>query len=183
MAKKEKLARMCKEHMVDELVASIKERPNFVITRYMGCSVSDLEQLRKTLKKSSCSYVVVKNSILKIVFDKLSMQGESAHIESGMGISLSGDDIVATCRILANFAKDHDKFKIKGAIIDGKSVPQEKVRQIASLPTKQVILTQIVVTMKSPITGFVHVLSGVLRNFVCVVDAIKTSKQSAPTGA
>jgi large subunit ribosomal protein L10 len=183
MAKKEKLARMCKEHMVDEIVASIKERPNFIITKYMGSSVSDLEQLRKSLKKSSSSYVVVKNSILKIVFDKLDLKDESAKIESGMGLSLSGEDIVATCKVLANFAKDHDKFKIKGAIIDGKSVEQEKVKELASLPSKQVLLTQVVVTMKSPITGFVNVLGGVVRKFVYVVAAIKTSKQNAPSGA
>lgn len=183
MAKKEKLARMCKEHMIDEIVASIKERPNFVITRYMGSSVADLEQLRKSLRKSSSEYMVVKNSILKIVFDKLDLKDESSKIESGMGISLSGDDIIATCKTLTNFAKDHDKFKIKGAIIDGKSVSTDQVKALASLPSREVLLTQVVVTMKSPITGFVNVLAGVMRKFVCVVDAIKTSKQNAPAGA
>lgn len=183
MAKKEKLARMCKEHMVDEIVASIKERPNFIITKFMGSSVADLEQLRRNLKKSSSSYMVVKNSVLKVVFDKLDLKDEQSKIESGMGISLSGEDIVSTCKVLSTFAKEHDKFKIKGAIIDGKSVPQEKVKELANLPSKQVLLTQIVVTMKSPITGFVNVLAGTLRKFVFVVDAIKTSKQNAPAPA
>ena len=183
MAKKEKLARMCKEHMVEELVSSNKERPNFIISRYMGSSVSDLEQLRKSLKKSSSSYVVVKNSLLKIVFDKLELKDETSQIASGMGLSLAGEDIVATCKALATFAKDHDKFKITGAVIDGKSVSQDKVKQLASLPSRQVLLTQVVVTMKSPISGFVNVLGGVLRQFVTVVDAIKTAKEKAPQGA
>lgn len=177
MAKKEKLARLCKEHMIDEIVTSIRGRPNFVITNFMGSSVADLEQLRKNLKKSSSSYFVVKNSVLKIVFDKLDLKDEAAKIDSGMGISLSGDDIISTCKVLATFAKDHNKFKIKGAIIDGKSVPQEKVKELAALPSKNVLLTRVVTTMKSPITGFVMVLGGVLRKLVTVVDAIKNSKE------
>jgi len=182
MAKKEKLARLCKEKMIDEIVSDIRERPNFIITSYMGSSVSDLEHLRRNLKKLSSSYFVVKNSVLKIVFDKLDLKDEIAKIDSGMGISLSGDDIVSTCKVLATFAKDHDKFKIKGGIIDGKSMPQEKVKQLAALPSRNVLLTQMVVTMKSPITGLVMTLSGILRKFVVVVDAIR-AKQGAANAA
>lgn len=177
MAKKEKLARLCKEHAINEIVEDMKKHPNFVITSFMGSSVADLEKLRRDLKKLSSSYFVVKNSSLKIVFDKLGLKEEIAKIDSGMGISLSGDDIISTCKVLATFAKDHEKFKIKGAIIDGKSITQEKVKSLAALPTKQVLLTQVVVTMKSPITGFVTTLSGVLRKFVIVVDAVKKSKE------
>ncbi|MBP7055480.1 MAG: 50S ribosomal protein L10 [Candidatus Omnitrophica bacterium] len=183
MAKKEKLARMCKEKMIDEIVSGMKEKPNFIITSYMGSSVADLEQLRRNLKKSSSSYFVVKNSVLKIVFDKLDLKDEIAKIDSGMGISLSGEDVVSTCKVLATFAKDHDKFKIKGAIIDGKSMSQERVKQLASLPSKQILLTQMVVTMKSPITGLVMTLSGVLRKFVVVLDAIKTKQGVAAPAA
>lgn len=174
---------MCKERMVDEIVASLRERPNFVITKYMGSSVAELEQLRKSLKRSSSSYLVVKNSVLRVVFDKLEMKEEQTKIADGMGLSLSGDDIIATCKALATFAKDHSKFKIEGAVIDGKSVTHEKVRELASLPSKHALLTLMVVSMKSPISGFVNVLGGILRKFVCVVDAIKTSKQNAPSGA
>jgi len=180
MAKKEKLARMCKEKMVDEIVTKMTKRPNFVMTTYMGSSVSDLEALRRDLKKSSSNYFVVKNSILKVAFDKLKLQEESAKIESGMGISLSGDDIISTCKTLVSFSKTHEKFKIKGAIIDGKSVSIDKVKALAALPAKNVLLAQVVGGIKAPISGFVNILGGVLRKFVNVVDAIKSAKQSAP---
>lgn len=184
MAKQEKYARMCKEKMVDEIVDSINKHPNFIITTYMGSSVSDLEGLRKSLKKTSGSYMVVKNSILKVVFEKLKLEGESSKIESGMGLSLSGDDIVATCKTISSFASTHDKFKIKGAIIDGKSVPVEKVKVLATLPPREVLLSQVVGGIKAPITGFVYTLSGILKKFVYAVDAIKSAKQSsAPVAA
>lgn len=176
MAKKEKLARMTKEKMVDEIVSKITEHPNFVITTYTGSTVSDLEALRRDLKGCRSGYFVVKNSILKVAFDRIKLERESKKIESGMGISLSGADIISTCKTLVAFSKTHDKFKIKGAIIDGKSVDVDKVKVLAELPTKNVLLARVVGGIKAPISGFVNALSGVLRKFVNVVDAIKETK-------
>ena len=178
MVKREGFGRLCKERMVEEIASRFKERPNFIITSYMGSSVSDIELLRRNLKKTSSSYVVVKNSILKVIFDKIKLKDEISKIDSGMGISLSGEDIISTCKILVTFAKDHEKFKIKGAIIDGKPVSTEKVKVLASLPPKEVLMAQVVGGIKSPITGFVNTLGGILRKFVYCIDAIKMSKQS-----
>ena len=179
MAKQEKYARLCKDKMVDEIVDQVNEHQNFIITTYMGTSTADIESLRKNLKKSSGRYLVVKNSILKAVFDKLKLESQNSTIESGMGLSLSGEDIVATCKTVTAFATTHDKFKIKGAIIEGKSVPVEKIKALATLPPKNVLLAQVVGGIKSPITGFVYTLSGVLKKFVYVVEAVKVSKQSS----
>lgn len=171
-----KFGKLCKEKMLEELLERFKANPDFIITSYMGSSTSDLELLRRELKKVSSKYVVVKNSILKIVFDKIKIKDEQSKIASGMGISFSGGDIVSTCSALVTFAKSHDKFKIKGAIVDGKTMTTERVNQLASLPSRKVLLAQVVGGIKSPITGFVNTLSGILRKFVYVVDAIKTSK-------
>ena len=169
--------------MVEEIVGHINKHPDFIITTYMGVSVSDLESLRKSLKKSSANYMVVKNSILKVVFEKLKMENESSKIESGMGLSLSGDDIIATCKAVSVFAGTHDKFKIKGAIIDGKPVPVEKVKTLAMLPSKKALLSQVVGGIKAPITGFVYTLSGILKKFVYAVDAIKSAKEKSGAAA
>jgi large subunit ribosomal protein L10 len=179
MAKKEGYARLCKDRMVKELATQIKERPNFVITSFMGSKVSDLELLRKNLKKSQSKYVVVKNAILNVVFKDLDVKEGAAAIDGGMGLLLSGEDIISTCRILMAFAKDHDKLKVKAAYIDGKQISSERVKQLAGLPSKDVLLAQVVGGIKSPITGFVNTLSAILRKFVYVVDAIKASKEKA----
>ena len=175
--KKDKFGKLCKERMVDELVLRFKERPNFIVTSYMGTTVSGMESLRRNLKKASSEYVVVKNSILRIVFDKLKFKEESSNIDSGMGISFSGDDIISTCKALVIFAKDHDKFKIKGAVIDGKTVSSDRIKSIASLPAKNILIAYVLGGIKSPITGFVNTLGGVLRKFVYCIDAIKTCKE------
>jgi len=179
MITKDRYGKLCKEKMVTELVDRFKTSPNFVVTTYTGSKVSELEQLRRSLKKVSSDYVVVKNSSLKVVFEKLDLKDQIPNIASGMGVSLSGEDIVSTCNVLVSFAKDHEKFKIKSAVIDGKSVPAEKVKALASLPPKKVLLAQVVGGIKAPITGFVNTLGGILRKFVYVVDAVKVNKEKA----
>ena len=174
---KDKFGRLCKERMIEEILERFKRQPNFVITSFMGSTVSDMELLRRNLKKSSANYVVVKNSMLKIIFDRIKVKDAASEIEGGMGISLSGEDIISTCKALVVFAKNHGKFKIKSAYFDGRAAPVERVNQLAAFSSGKALMTHVVIGIKAPITGFVNTLGGVLRKFVCVVGAIKTSKE------
>lgn len=166
--------------MIGEILSDIKERPNFFITNFMGSSVSDLESVRKSLKITKGTYFVVKNSMMNVVLDQLKLEEAKSLVDGGVGISLSGEDVIATSKVLVNFSKTHEKFKIKGAVIDGKLVAVEKIKEMASLPAKDVLLAQVVRGMKAPITGFVSVMGGIIRKFVYVIDAVKISKEKAP---
>lgn len=177
MAIKEKLAKHTKEHMVGEVKTRIKSRPNFVLTNYMGSSVSDLENLRRGLTKASGSYFVVKNSVLKVVLDELKLEELSKLLDSGMGVASCGDEMALTCKELVNFARNHEKFRIKAGYIDGKLITADRIRTIASLPSKDILLAWVVGGIKSPITGFVLALGGVIRKFVYCVDAIRSHKE------
>ncbi|MFA6320749.1 MAG: 50S ribosomal protein L10 [Candidatus Omnitrophota bacterium] len=179
----EKFGKLCKEKMMAELVLRFTKHPNFVITSFMGTSTGDLEQLRRNLKKTQANYFVVKNSIIKIIFNQMKLEEEASKVEGGMGISLCGDDVAAACSLLVNFSKTNDKFKIKGAVIDGKRLSADKVKELASLPPRNVLIAKVVGGIKSPITGFVNTLGGILRKFVYVVDAVKTSKEKTQSAA
>lgn len=176
---KQGYGKLCKDRMIGEIVNDLKERPNFFITNYMGSSVSDLESVRKNLRPSKGSFFVVKNSMMNVVLDQLKLEEVKKLIDGGVGISLSGEDVIAASKVLVNFAKTHEKFKIKGAVIDGKLIAVDKINRMASLPTREVLLAQVVRTMKAPITGFVGVLGGLLRKFVYVVDAVRSGKEKA----
>jgi len=172
--------KLCKDRMIGEILSDLKERPNFFITNFMGSSVSDLESVRKSLRPAQGTFFVVKNSMMNVVLDQLKLEDAKKLIDGGVGISLSGGDVIATSKILVNFSKTHEKFKIKGAVIDGKLVAVDKVKEMASLPTKDLLLAQVTRGIKAPITGFISILGGVLRKFVYVVDAVKVSKEKAP---
>ncbi|MFA5143822.1 MAG: 50S ribosomal protein L10 [Candidatus Omnitrophota bacterium] len=173
----DKFGKLCKEKMMAELLLRFTKHPNFVITSFMGTSTGDLENLRRKLKKSQANYFVVKNSILKLIFNKMKLEEEAAQVEGGMGISLCGEDPAGVCNLLVGFAKTNDKFKIKGAVIDGKRLSANRVKELASLPPRNVLIAKVVGGIKSPITGFVGTLGGIIRKFVYVVDAIKVNKE------
>lgn len=174
---KQGYGKLTKERMIKELLSDIKERPNFFITNYMGSSVADLENVRKSLRPCSSTYFVVKNSILNVVLDQLKLEEAKKLVDGGVGVSLSGDDYLATTKALVNFSKTHEKFKIKAAYIDGQLIGADRIKEIAALPSKEVLLAQVVGGIKAPITGFVFVLSGIIRKFVYVVDAVKNKKK------
>lgn len=176
MAKQEKFGKICKEHMTKETLSLFERYPNFFITNYMGTSVSELELLRKNLDKISSKYMVVKNSIIKVVLEKLKKSDLVPMIDNGVGIAFSGEDILTTCKALVTFTKDHDKFKIKSGFLEGRSVPADRVKEIAALPSREGLIARVVGGIKSPLSGFVNVLEGTLRKFVYVVEAIKNKK-------
>ena len=182
MLKQDKFAKMCKEKMVEELAALFTKHPNFILTSYMGTSVADLESIRKNLRPIKSRYIVVKNSILNVVLDKQKLENMKGLVDSGMGVSFSGSDIIATAKVLVNFSKGNNKFVIKGAIVDGKVMTIDEVKALASLPSREVLLAQVVGGIKSPITGFVNALGGIIRKFVYAVDAIKNKKQGTAEG-
>lgn len=179
MAEKQGYGKLCKDRMISEILADFKEKPNFFITNYMGSSVSDLESVRKNLRASQSSFFVVKNSILNVVLDQLKLEDAKKLVNGGVGISLSGGDIISTCKVLVNFSKTHEKFQIKGAYVDGKMIGIDKIKEMASLPSREVLLARVVGGMKAPINGFVNVLGGVIRKFVYCLDAVKNAKEKA----
>ncbi len=174
---KQGYGKLTKERMINELLSDIRERPNFFITNYMGSSVADLENVRKDLRASSSTYFVVKNSILNVVLDQLKIEGAKSLVDGGIGVSLSGGDYLAVSKALVNFAKTHEKFKIKGAYIGGELISVDRIKEMASLPPKEVLLARVVGGIKAPITGFVMVLNAVIRKFVYAVDAIRKSRE------
>jgi len=177
MVTMEKFGKLCKEKMMEEILLRFTNHPNFVITSFMGTNTGALEQLRRSLKKSQANYFVVKNSILKLIFSKMKLDEEASKVEGGMGISLCGEDVITTCSLLVNFSKMNDKFKIKSAVINGKRLSADRIKELAGLPPKNVLRARAVGGIKSPITGFVNTLGGILRKFVYVVDAIKAGKE------
>ena len=177
MIKKEKLARRCKEQMVDEIVSRLEKNPNFFITYYMGLSTSDIEGLRRSLRKSQSSYFVVKNSVFKVVLDRIKRPEAASFIASGIGLSVCGEDSIVASKALMAFANSNSKFKVKAAFIDGKLLDEGTIKRMSCLPSKEALLAQVIGGIKSPITGFVMVLSGALRKFVYTVDAIKVKKE------
>ena len=170
-----------KKLMVEEMKEKLSSSPNLFITNYKGLSSLEIEKLRRELVKASSKYFVVKNSLVKRAFDQLDLKDLSQFIKGEVGISPSCDAI-GTSKALVGFSKAYSSFKINCAFIDGKIEGTDRIKELAALPPREVLLSLVFSYMKSPITGFVGVLKSLLRNLVYAINEIKDKKGGEKNG-
>ena len=172
----EKFGLRTKKYMLKELKGKLEKSPNFVVSSFTGIASIEIEKLRKNLLKSESRYFVVKNSIAKKALEEFGIQGLDDFFKGEVGIGFLGD-IIPASKTLADFQKEYNKFKVAGAFIDGKAEVAGRIKELASIPSREALLSMLLTYMKSPITGFVGVLNGLLRNLVHVIDEIKSKKE------
>ncbi|MDO4730822.1 MAG: 50S ribosomal protein L10 [Clostridia bacterium] len=165
-----------------KLVADLKEKISnacaAVIVQYEGINVEDDTKLRRELRENNVAYTVVKNTMLSRAAKDAGIEGVDGVLHGTTAIALSNDDYVAAAKILCNFAKDHDFFKVKLGIIDNEVVDASKVIELSKLPPKEVLIAQVLGGLNAPISGFATVLNGTLKGLVVALNAI-AEKQSA----
>lgn len=148
---------------------------------FRGLTVKKTVDLRKKLHKANVDYVVAKKSLYKIAIKNNNLPEVSDEILEGpVGVAFGYDDVVAPVKILHDFAKDAEtKFEILGGIVEGRVMTKAEAKALAMLPSREELLAKLVGSMKSPISGFHGVLSGVLRKFVYALNAVKDKKGTA----
>jgi len=172
----EKFGVATKKMMLEELSGKLKASPNFVFTNYTNLSSQEIEKLRKELRKSSSGYFVVKNAMAKRAFGDLKLKDLDQFLNGEVAIGLVGDVIQAS-KTFANFSKEHPALKINGAFIDGSVEAPDRIKHLAMLPPREVLIALVLNRMKGPITGFVGLLGGILRNFVYAINEIRKKRE------
>ena len=132
-----------KEELVKALAERMKSAKVIILSDYRGINVADVTKLRADLRNTNSEYKVIKNNIIKRALD---MNGESAldDLLTGPTAVLMGDeDYLEPSKVLYNFAKDNDFYKIKGGIIDGKVMTAEEIITLAKLPSKQELIAKL----------------------------------------
>jgi large subunit ribosomal protein L10 len=176
----EKFGRACREYMVKELAERLKGYPNFFITRFSNIGVTEMERLRKSLKKDSSLYMVAKNAMLGEAIKKSGLQADmgdfGASAGGACGVLFTKADPVAISRLLVDFSKSHEALKIQAGFVNGEVISSDTVRFMSTLPGRDVLLSAASRGIKAPITRFVGVLRSLLSDFAGVVDAIGRKK-------
>lgn len=172
-----KYSRLSKELMMKELETKFKKHPNFIISKYTKLSASDINLLRRNVKKIKSEYFVIKNTLASKVIENLDRKDLASTVEGNCGITFIGGDAVEAAKIILNFAKDHEQFNVRAGVIEGSTIDAEGLKRLASLPSREVLLTMVVSTMQAPISGFVNVLAALPRSFLYALKAVKDQKE------
>jgi large subunit ribosomal protein L10 len=168
-----------KAYLVEEVTDQIKNSESIFVTSYLGLNAENLNALRRECFRTSAHYLVVKNKILKIALERagLSVSDDvTSALKQSTAVAFAKEDAVAIAKLLLKFGKDKGLPQIKGGYIEGKWFGEEQVVEFSKLPSREILLAKFMGTLKSPLTGFVSVLSATQGNFVRCLKAIADKK-------
>ena len=157
-----------KQEAVNSLAQEIKEAKVVLLTDYRGITVTDVTKLRADLRNVNAEYRVIKNNIIKRALDA---NGESAldeALEGPVALVMSTEDYLEPSKVIYNFTKDHDLYKIKGGIVEGKVMTAEEIITLAKLPSRKELLAKLA-----------GALLGNITKLAVALDQVKDQKANA----
>ncbi|MDO5715247.1 MAG: 50S ribosomal protein L10 [Tissierellia bacterium] len=167
-----------KQALVDEIKDKIEDAQSIVFLNYSGLNVFDVTELRSKYRESNVDYKVYKNTLLRRAFEDLGYEGLDEVLKGPSAVAFGMEDPASAAKISAEFAKDHDALKIKSGIVDGRILSVEEVDELAKLPSKEVLVAQVLGGLNAPIQGLANVLTGNIRGLAIVLQQI-AEKQEA----
>ena len=148
-----------KKPIVDEISASIKDAQSVVLVDYRGLTVEQDTQLRRNLREAGITYKVYKNTFMNFAFKGTEFEGLTQYLEGPSAVAISTDDATAPARVLSEFAKTADKLEIKAGVVEGTVYDAKGMASIASIPSRDVLISRLLGSMQSPITNFARVMN------------------------
>lgn len=172
-----------KEAIVKELKDQMTSSKGVVITSYRGLTVANDTKLRRSLREAGVHYHVVKNTMMRIAAKDAGLEEIAEHLEGTTAMAYS-EDAVAPAKVICDFIKKNkldeaNILSVKVGLVEGKVIDEKEVKALASLPSREELIAKMLGSMNAPITNTVGVLSGVLRNFVYALEAVRAKKESA----
>lgn len=167
-----------KEQIVNEIKEKFQRAEAVVLVDYRGLNVEEVTELRKMFREAGADYKVYKNTLMTRALTELNHEGLIPYLTGPNAIAIGYDDPVVPAKIISEFAKNHDKLEIKAGMIDWNVIDAEGIKALASLPSKEVLVAQVLGGLNAPITGFVNVLQGNIRNLVYALNAVVEKKSA-----
>ena len=157
-----------KQEQVDELAKVLKEAKVVLLTDYRGITVTDVTKLRADLRNVNAEYKVIKNNIVKRALDANGETELDSALEGPVALVIGKEDYLEPSKVIYNFTKDHDFYKIKGGDIEGKVMTAEEIIILAKLPSRQELLAKLA-----------GALLGNITKLAVALDQVKGQKENA----
>ncbi len=151
-----------KKAIVSELVERINNSITGVVVCYEGINTEDDTKLRKELRENDVKYTVVKNTLLSRACDETGLEDLKPVLEGTTALATSDSEYAAAARILCGYAKDHENFKVKSAYLDGAVIDMDTITALSKLPTRDVLLANVLGAFQAPIASFARAIQAVV---------------------
>ena len=147
-----------KQPIVDEISNYLNGAAGVVLVDYRGLTVEQDTQLRKQLREAGVVYKVYKNTLVKRAIAGTQFEGMTELLDGPNAIAISANDATAPARILSNFAKTADALELKCGVVEGTFYDAKGIAAIASIPSRDELLSKLLGSIQSPITNFARVI-------------------------
>lgn len=147
-----------KQPIVEEIAGALKDAKAAVLVDYRGLTVEQDTQLRKQLREAGIVYKVYKNTLVNLAIKGTEFEALASHLEGPTAIAISTEDATAPARILFEFAKKAEALELKAGVVDGTYYDEAGIQVIATIPSKEVLLSKFLGSIQSPITNFARVI-------------------------
>ena len=164
--------------VIDEVSAQLADAQSVIIAEYRGLDVASVTVLRKSARESGVYLRVLKNTLVRRAIAGTPFEGLSGELTGPLMYAISSDP-VAAAKVLADFGKSNDKLVIKGGALPNNLLDVNGVKALATMPSREELLSKLLGTMQAPIAQFVRTLNEVPTKFVRGLAAVRDQKEAA----
>ncbi len=162
---------------VELLKEKVGQAKSLFLTDYSGLNMEDMSNLRRELRKSKAEFKVAKNTLIRRALEGTAYAEISEQLSGQTGIGFGYDDPALPAKILHDFFKRIEKPKVKLFYIEGRQFTGQQLSQIANLPSREVLLAQVVAAVQAPMVNLVGTLEGMISKLIRTIEAIKEQKE------
>ncbi|HLO03659.1 MAG TPA: 50S ribosomal protein L10 [Symbiobacteriaceae bacterium] len=162
-----------KELSVAQVKEALQNAKSVVLADNKGLTVAQSTKLRKELRANGVDLKVAKNTLIRIAARDLGIEGLDQYLHGTTTLAFSNAEEATAAKLIRDFfAKDKaPKFVMKAGILEGKVIDANGVKGLADLPSREVLLAQVLAGIQAPLTGVVGVVNGLLSSFAYALDA------------
>jgi large subunit ribosomal protein L10 len=166
-----RMRREQKMQIVDELKESISKCSLGILTDYQGLSATEITAMRRKLRQMGIEYRVVKNTLARFAAEKAGKDFLSGSFEGPVAVAFGYGDIIEPARALLNYINSSDTaMSIRSGFLGDRLLTSEEVKTLAKIPSREVLLAQLVSGMQAPITALLNCLNSPIRGTIAVLQ-------------
>jgi large subunit ribosomal protein L10 len=165
-----------------ELQRRFKDAKLVVLTDYRGLAAGELDRLRREVREAEGLYHVAKNTLTRRAVREGSPQELTALLVGPTAVAFAYADPVAVAKVVVRFAGDHEALSIKGGLIEGEFLSPERVKELAELPSREVLYARLLAVMQAPAIRLLRALNEPAARLVRVLDVLRQRQERGEPG-
>lgn len=163
-----------KQSIVTTLADKLGRAKSVLFIGFTKLTIKDTDTLKKAAREVNADYTVAKKTLIEVALKDKPIEGmpDATTLPGNVALLMSYGDEVSGAKVAAKFGKGREGFSFLGGILESRFIDASSAKALSAIPSRLELLSRLVGSLQSPISGFVNVGAGVLRNFVGVLNAV-----------